>query len=751
MRTPQKNILHNKKAIKIIIIYNKQRFIDCITKNPIHMKKIKLIKNLLAVFLILLTSNSFAQNESLLATWTGSVNDDWFNVSNWSDRMVPTYESVVTIPSNLRNYPIINSRANVKSIILDSGAVVTLNDTLEVSNSITNSQGTFNASNGTIKFNLVGSLTLAQNLFSQNTIKNLVVGEDCKLTLNSISLLNVTGSLTLLSKAEIYTNDNLVLKSTADGTARISAIPNGALFVGKATIERYIPARKAWRLLGVPVKSATAPTIHQSWQENASYQSLVGTGSNSFANIINPASGYGVFVIGAGGIANGFDPANTTNSSMKYYDNATNTFIGIPSSPGTHTSIADYPGYMVYIRGDRGIDLTQGTSSAITATTLRVKGEPITGNATVNVSSGNYTLMSNPYASAIDFGTLTKSNVKNKFYAWNPNGGGYYGLGSYVTVSYDSTTGNYDVSPNTNSISQYIPSGAAVFVQPLTPGVSGQIVVKESDKVNNNADASLWGRYPVAAQSMRVNLYAYDLSGMPSLLDGVLSTYNSRNSNLIDNNDAEKFYGSGESVSLSRYGKALSIERRKTISNTDTSYISLNRLRRQTYKMEITTANLNTNGLMAVLLDNYDQTINNRSINTNGTTNIDFVVDANPASYAPDRFKIVFRSNPKAETAKADNQDENVKIKATTLPSAMVYPNPVVSNDINIKFNNMEPGNYNLKLYNINGQLVASQSVKYSSTDAGVTMKVGNEFVVGKYEVKIDGNGKSINTSILKQ
>ena len=63
----------------------------------------------------------------------------------------------------------------------------------------------------------------------------------------------------------------------------------------------------------------------------------------------------------------------------------------------------------------------------------------------------------------------------------------------------------------------------------------------------------------------------------------------------------------------------------------------------------------------------------------------------------------------------------------------------------------METGNYNLKLYNINGQLVASQCVKYSSKDAGVTMKVGNEFVVGKYELKIEGNGKSINTSILKK
>jgi len=259
------------------------------------MKKIKLIKNLLAVFLILLSSKSFAQNESLLASWTGSVNNDWFNTSNWSDRMVPTVESVTTIPSNLRNYPVIYNRANVKKLILESGASVILNDTLMVGENITNSGGNLDASSGTVKFNFIGSITLAQNLFSQNTIKNLVLGEDCKLTLNSISVLNITGALTILNKAELYTNDNLVLKSNAAGTARIAALQSGSLISGKVTIERYIPARKAWRLLGVPVKSGTAPTIHQAWQEDATYQYVIGS-SNNFSNLLNPASGYGVFV-----------------------------------------------------------------------------------------------------------------------------------------------------------------------------------------------------------------------------------------------------------------------------------------------------------------------------------------------------------------------------------------------------------------------------------------------------------------------
>jgi hypothetical protein len=108
-------------------------------------------------------------------------------------------------------------------------------------------------------------------------------------------------------------------------------------------------------------------------------------------------------------------------------------------------------------------------------------------------------------------------------------------------------------------------------------------------------------------------------------------------------------------------------------------------------------------------------------------------------------------TNTKAETNKTEAPVEKAITKTTTISSATVYPNPVVTNDINIKFNNMETGNYNLKLYNISGQLVATQSVKYASKDAGVIMKVDNGFVAGKYELKIEGNGKSINTSILKQ
>jgi hypothetical protein len=142
----------------------------------------------------------------------------------------------------------------------------------------------------------------------------------------------------------------------------------------------------------------------------------------------------------------------------------------------------------------------------------------------------------------------------------------------------------------------------------------------------------------------------------------------------------------------------------------------------------------------------------------NGTTNIDFTVDANPGSYASNRFSIVFvkrTTNPINETLVRRNgtdvEESIVKPVVKSASSILVYPNPISTNDINIKLNNMEAGSYMLKLYNIGGQLIATQSLTYNNNGANIKMKVDAGFTPGKYELKIEGQGKSISASVLKQ
>ena len=694
----------------------------------------------------------FAIGEKITAYhWTGAdYTTDWFTPKNWYGG-VPDSSCNVTIPNPLtgrRNYPalVTSQLAKVNNLVIESdGSLIVDDATIQINGNASNA-GVFDVTNGTVEFNGRSAQTISSGLFTGNKLKNLIVNSELSL-LDADSL---TGALSIGAGKTFYTYDNLTLKSDANGTARIATLPcdetgkSTAIIEGKVNIERYIPARKAWRLLSAPVKSESAPTICGAWQESAY--------GSSFTNVIsnpNPTLNYGVHITG-GSTQNGFDQSPTNLPSVKYYNPSTNTFAGLPASPGTFRPITDYTGYMVYIRGNRGIDLSLGIGAAITSTTLKIKGEVHTGNQDIPVNAQNFTVFGNPYASPIDFATLTKNNVKNSFYIWDPKLSGSQGLGAYVTVSYNSGTGTYDVTTASSPISQYIPSGEAILIESEDGTRPGTITVKETDKAFGVSDM-LFGRNNGNAKTLRVNLYSQENDGTYSLLDGAMSSYHDNNSNGFDRNDIKKLSAAGESIAFSRTGHTLAIERKKTITSNDTSFINLSQTKKQNYRLDIIAEHLTAANLIAVVKDNYAATTNNLPVNLNGSTYVDFTVNNDPASFAADRFSIVFMTNTKAETNKTEAPVEKAIVKTTLKASATVYPNPVVSNDINIKFNNMETGNYNLRLYNISGQLVASQSVKYATKDAGVIMKVDNGFIAGKYELKIEGNGKSINASILKQ
>ncbi len=682
--------------------------------------------------------------------WTGGAfSNDWFTPKNWFGG-IPSETSVVTIPNPIggrRIYPNLTAgqTGQVKDLVIENDAeLIVSGGTLEIFGNAT-SAGMLDAQNGTVKFSGASPQTIASGLFFDNKVKNLEINNN--VTLADVDTL--TGLLMVSAGKTFATNDNLILKSDANGTASVAALPvdgagNATAFIeGNVSIERFIPARKAWRLLSAPIKAATSQNICGAWQEGA-------TGS-SFAANSNPNPGYGVHITG-GTVGNGFDQSVTNLPSIKYYNNTLNGFVGLPSTPGTITPITSYDGYMIYIRGDRSINLMQGNNAAITATTLRVRGEVKTGNQTTAVNAQRFTVLGNPFPSAIDFATLTKNNVKNSFYIWDPKLAGSSGLGAYVTVSYNEGTGSYDVTTAASPISHYIPSGEAVLIESADGATPGSITVKESDKAIG-VDDGLFGRNHTTTQAIRANLYAIENNGTYSLLDGALTTYHENNSNGIDRNDVTKMNGSAENISFSRNLRNLAIERRSTIKNNDTSFISLTQIKKQAYRLTIVAEDMNVDGLIATVTDNYTGATSNVPVDLKGTTHVDFTVNNDAASYATNRFYIVFTyktNTPTAEVEKATVINE-VKAAIVEKSSAVVYPNPVVSNNIQVKLNNVNPGMYQFKLYNITGQLVATQMVNYTTKESVVTMKVVGLFIPGKYELKIDGEGKTMNTSVLKQ
>ncbi len=502
------------------------------------------------------------------------------------------------------------------------------NSYLVINNAALKNDGTLNTDTGTIKFTGDADTNVAYiSGANQSNVNNIIINKSAYgLSLRSEFVVKDSFGIV---QGILYSNGFLTLKSDANKTATLTALPVDGLgtatsyISGKVSIERYIKAHRAWRLLSAPVKNTGTPsTINQAWQE------AVTSG--------NPNANYGIHIIG-GTIANGYDQGPTSNASVKVYDYLTNSFVPLPPVPGTHVPISNYSGYFAFIWGNRSVNIFNNSLPA-TPTTLRMKGEIKAGDQIIPVNATNYTILGNPYPAAIDFGLITKSNVKDRFYAWDPLLAGAYGVGGYVTVSRNGD--HYDVTGNVSSISQLIPSGSAVMIESLDGATVGSVTIKESNKANSGNQGPL-ARNGID-ERISTLLYESNADESKSLVDAVLTTFDAENINEIDYSDAPKI--GTKYLGLKRGNALFAIERRKTIETKDTIYLNINGLSIRNYKLNAMISNMETSGLQAILKDRYSAVLNNKLLNMNDSNFIEFQVSTDPASYAANRFSIVFES-----------------------------------------------------------------------------------------------------------
>jgi hypothetical protein len=71
-----------------------------------------------------------SENFRITHNWTGSIDNDWDNSSNWDNSIVPDINSDIIIPSGLTNYPTISSATTVNSVTIESGTSLIANATL---------------------------------------------------------------------------------------------------------------------------------------------------------------------------------------------------------------------------------------------------------------------------------------------------------------------------------------------------------------------------------------------------------------------------------------------------------------------------------------------------------------------------------------------------------------------------------------------------------------------------------------------
>lgn len=603
----------------------------------------------------------------LLGTkWTGTVGTDWFSTCNWYYGLLPNDTTNITIPAGLINYPIINGGiAHMANVTIQPNASLTVtNANLIIKGTIINN-GNFNAAAGTITMAGATVQTITTNMFTNKTIQNIVIGNDVTLT----DSLNITGAVTFSATGKTFNTANfLTLKSNALGTASIFDLTNGGTIngntvSGNVTVELFIPQKRAWRLLSGQQCAANSQTINNAWQEGS--------------NAANPAPGFGTQITG-GSLAGGFDQGINKNPGIKIYNNSDNSLIGLPAGTGTNTPITNYPGYFVFIRGDRSTNLLLGVNAPVTSTTLRVKGPINMGNFNQPINAVNYTLVGNPYLESVDFGTLTRTNVANMFYVWDPKMGGASGVGAYVAFIWDGS--KYIGTASVSQESQYIPYGEAFFVESEDGINSGTLTFKETDKTVAGSDDAF--RPYLKNATIKIDLMEVNKTLTGGLIDGILTTYSINNNNEVDKNDARKMYNISENICLARNGINLAIESRKPIAVTDTSFIRIYNLKKKAYKLVIKTSGLDSVGLKAVIKDRYLATNNDMPLNKNGITEVFFSATTDTGSYSAYRFSIVFKRAAQFPLRfinfNASQHEQNILLKWKT------------ENEINIKSYDVE-------------------------------------------------------------
>ena len=611
---------------------------------------------------------------------------------------------VVLFGTKLFSQQIIN---NGGTIVMSGAAYMVVNNASFINN------GTFVPSTGTVSFTGSGAASSAYSIGTTNTTPSLTPFYN--LTINNIANtiigtvnpdVSVANTLSVssgtLACGTATPATNLTLLSTSTNTADVSAVTG--VITGYVNVERYLPAKRAWRLLTAPVRGTgtTTGNIFSTWQISGA-----------------ATANRGMFITGPGAINqtptssnNGLDYTTRTSSSMKTWSyglttpaytavSSTNTPI---STNNGNAGSPDNIGYFVFVRGDRTPANIAAFSTSTSVTTLTSVGPLQTGMQTFALSAtaaaGSYVLMGNPYAAPVDItkvlATATTTNVNYTFYTWDAS---LATVGAFVT--FQSTDGvTYSKSP-TSSQTTVLQSGQAFFVKTIAANTATSLVFKEAYKstsvlptagfkpntVNNALDMN---------SSLRANLYYVHADSSIALADGNLTQFNnSYSDSVVDNEDAIKLINTNENLGLSRHNATLAIESRPNLMVTDTIFLHLVKTTQRAYRFQFEPLNLDNSNLVGYLQDKYLNT--STEISLSNTTPIDFAVDANAGSAAADRFQIVFK---------------------TVLPFA---------------FTNI--------------------AATKNNSDIAVEWKVANETDIAQYDVEKSANGTSftkVNTNLVK-
>lgn len=562
--------------------------------------------------------------------------------------------------------------------------------------------------NDNIQMTTISNFTLNTNTLSLGTNSHLVMESGSVLKVN----------------ADILNNGNITFKSNASGSAQFDEFSGTLSGSGEVTVERYIPPKRAFRLLSSPV--TTTEFIFENWQQEG----------------LNPPDpGYkanlGTHITG-GDTLEGFDQSGTNNPSMFTFDNTssdgngdqTNDWVALTNTNNTKLTAGEP--YYTMVRGDRSIDLTDNSSTP-TPTTLVAKGDLHTGtlSPTLSATDGYYSLVANPYQAVLNYNDLIKTGLTDYIYVWDASISGVNGRGGYVTVELPlgTATEGEPPSPSSSDADQYIAPGMSFFVQNLEigSGMPSGLTFIESAKATTENEVTVFDAYTNFYINSRLYKTA-DYQNGNTESDALGLRFNDSFSTIADDEDATKILNPVENYAVVNNGLR-SIDKQSLPVIGDEIDLYVSNYEDTDYTLTFVMDN-KPSGLGVFLKDNYLNTT------TEVTTGFiyDYTVNENiPGSTAADRFSLMFDNTT---LGTANNGFES---------HFRLYPNPVTKGKFSIKTPDL-PGKVDLKISNLLGQILYAEEL--SVIENQVEVEAPN-LSRGLYVLKLTQGKHSFQTKLI--
>jgi hypothetical protein len=477
------------------------------------------------------------------------------------------------------------------------------------------------------------------------------------LTLSGTGSLTVAAGKTLtLAGTADFGSRPVTFKSDATGTASLGPVTGTLSNASAVTVERYIPAARKWRFLTAPLMGSANNSIFRNWQNN-------GTVSGATGIDIWGAGGTATPSTGANGLQTG--PA----ASMRSYGASGWSDVTDTKSTLLFTS-ATNNAFSVFVKGPfKNGNTAVSEGAAAVATTLSATGTPITGTHTktlsANPTAGQYFLVGNPYASAVNPAQLSGDNLANTFWMWDATTSGGSGAGSYV--AFNRSPGTYNIATDGfgNSPLTHIQSGQAFFARALAAGTNTTITFEEADK-STATGGGMFGPQQVPDEygTLRLTLSQTTGSNQPRNLDGAVAFFYANGNPKVDGMDGGKLLNGSENLFFRREGRSLTFEHRATVETMDTLFVRMGNLQKTHYRLTVEGNGLGK-GVECKLVDRL--TGKETLMTADGIESYDFTVTDDSLSTG-DRFMVLF-SKPSTLTVPPDASAGGAGLR--------LYPNPV--------------------------------------------------------------------------